>query len=225
MRILRFMKARGACTIGEAAKRLRITHEGVRKQMAVLEENGSVTREPVPGTGKRGRPVDAYRVTPAGDRLFPKAYDRLAADLITGVAAAGGPGLIQKLLASLTDMRVAAWEPMLAGLSPEARLDRLKGLYLKDDPFMSAEKRDGDLILVERNCPFLDVALEHPALCSLSVSTLERLLGHPVVREEKFQSGHGRCVFRIRLGKKLPDRQFHLEAEKETEKEAENRAA
>src|SRR2546423_3283217 len=88
MRILRFMKARGACTIGEAAKRLRITHEGVRKQMAVLEANGSVARQPGHGTGKRGRPVESYRVTPTGDRLFPKSYDRLAADLITGVAAA-----------------------------------------------------------------------------------------------------------------------------------------
>jgi len=213
MRILRFVKARGAGTIGEAAKRLRITHEGVRKQMAVLEASGWVAREPGPGTGRRGRPMEAYRVTSAGDRLFPKAYDRLAADLIAGVAAAGGPAMIQKLLASLADMQVMAWEPLLAGLSPEARLDRLKGLYLKDDPFMSVEKRDGDLILIERNCPFLNVALEHPALCSLSVSTLERLLGHPVIREEKFQSGHGRCVFRIRLGKKLPDRQFHMEAE------------
>src|SRR6185369_458701 len=160
MRILRFMKALGACTIGEAAKRLRVTHEGARKQMALMEENGWVAREPGPDTGKRGRPVESYRVTPAGDRLFPKGYDRLASDLIAGAAAAGGPALIRKLLATLADMQVAAWEPLLAGLSPEARLDRLKGLYLKDDPFMSVEKSGGDLVLIERNCPFLNVALE-----------------------------------------------------------------
>lgn len=213
MRLLRLVKARGSCAIGEAAKRLRVTHEGARRQMAALEESGWVARQPGPETGKRGRPVEMYSVTPSGDRLFPKAYDRLSSDLIAGVAAAGGPAFMRKVLAALAEMQVAAWEPMLAGLSAEARLERLKGLYLQDDPFMSVEKRDGDLILIERNCPFLNVAMEHPALCSLSVSTLERLLGHPVVREEKFQSGHGRCVFRIRLGKKAPSETFRLEAE------------
>lgn len=211
MRILRFLKARGAGTIGEAAKRLRITHEGVRKQMADLEAKGWVAREPGPGTGKRGRPEERYRVTPAGDRLFPKAYDRLSSDLIAGVAAAGGPAFMGRVLAALADMQVAAWEPLLEGLPAEARLERLKGLYLKDDPFMSVEARDGDLILIERNCPFLNVAMEHPALCSLSVSTLERLLGHPVAREEKFQAGHGRCVFRIRLGEKAPQPAYRPE--------------
>jgi predicted ArsR family transcriptional regulator len=232
MRILRFVKSRGTCTIGETAKRLRVTHEGARKQMAVLEANGWVAREaaqvadrnPATGrrrTGKRGRPVESYRVTTAGDRLFPKAYDRLSSDLIAGVAAAGGPAFMRQVIAALADLQVGAWKPLLEGLSAAERLERLKGLYLKDDPFMSVEKRDGDLILIERNCPFLNVAMEHPALCSLSVTTLERLLGHPVSREEKFQSGHGRCVFRIRLGENLRDGAFRLEGDKESEKEAE----
>ena len=120
---------------------------------------------------------------------------------------------MRKVLAALADMQVAAWEPLLEGKSPRKKLERLKGLYLKEDPFMSVEERDGDLILVERNCPFLNVAMEHPALCSLSVATLERLLGHPVIREERFQAGHGRCVFRIKLGEKAPARDFRLESE------------
>jgi predicted ArsR family transcriptional regulator len=213
MRILRLVKARGSCAIGEAARELGLTHEGVRKQMAAMEANGWVARESGPETGKPGRPVESYRVTSAGDRLFPKSYDRLSSDLIAGVAAAGGPAMMRKVLAALADMQVAAWEPLLEGKSPRKKLERLKGLYLKEDPFMSVEERDGDLILVERNCPFLNVAMEHPALCSLSVATLERLLGHPVIREERFQAGHGRCVFRIKLGEKAPARDFRLESE------------
>lgn len=213
MRILRLVKAGGSCSIGAIAKRLRVSHEGARKQVAALETNGWLTREPGPETGKRGRPQEEYRVTAAGDRVLPKAYERLSSDLIAGVAAAGGPSSVRQVLSALADMRVAAWQPLLAGLPAEAKLERLRGLYLKDDPFMSVEKRDGDLILIERNCPFLDVAMEHPALCSLSVSTLERLLGHPVSRVEKFQSGNGRCVFRIRLGESLREPPFRLETE------------
>jgi len=44
---------------------------------------------------------------------------------------------------------------------------------------------------------FLKVALQQPALCSVTVSILTQLLGVKVVRVERFQSGHGRCVFHI----------------------------
>jgi len=50
---------------------------------------------------------------------------------------------------------------------------------------------------VERNCPFLDVAMARPLLCSSTVTTLTRILGREVVREERFQDGHGCCSFRI----------------------------
>ncbi len=66
--------------------------------------------------------------------------------------------------------------------------------------------------LIERNCPFLYVAQKHPAICSVSVNTLERLLGYKVVREQRFQAGHGRCVFRVKLDEpRPPDQAFALE--------------
>ena len=37
--------------------------------------------------------------------------------------------------------------------------------------------------------------MRRPALCSVSVNALSRLLGVRVAREEKFQNGDGRCVF------------------------------
>jgi predicted ArsR family transcriptional regulator len=66
-----------------------------------------------------------------------------------------------------------------------------------DDAFVEVEKVPEGYRLIERNCPFLDVALARPVLCSSTVSTLTRLLGRRVVREERFQDGHGCCSFRI----------------------------
>jgi predicted ArsR family transcriptional regulator len=214
MRILRFIKQRGGATLREAAKHLRISHEGARKQVAVMEANGWVARSGPEAASRRpkGRPTDTYSVTAAGDRLFPKAYDRLSSDIILAMVSSGNPGLLRKVLSSLADMQVEAWQPLLEGRPPRERLEALRGLYLKDDPFMSVEEKDGDLILIERNCPFLNVAMEHPALCSLSVSVLERLIGHPVIRQERFQTGDGRCVFRIRMGESPSIRAFAFES-------------
>jgi predicted ArsR family transcriptional regulator len=69
---------------------------------------------------------------------------------------------------------------------------------------MEIEWREAAPALIERNCPFLKVAQAHPAVCSVSVNTLERLLGFRVVREQRFQSRHGRCVFRLRLDQPRP---------------------
>jgi predicted ArsR family transcriptional regulator len=216
MRILRFIKQRGSATLRESAKHLRVSHEGVRKQVALMEANGWIARSGPPAAPHRpkGRPTDSYTVTTAGDRLFPKAYDRLSSDIILALASTGDPEVLRKVLAALADMQVKAWQPLLADRPAKERLEALKGLYLKDDPFMSVEEKDGDLVLIERNCPFLNVAMEHPALCSLSVSVLERLIGHPVVREERFQAGAGRCVFRVRLGERPSIRTFEFEAGK-----------
>jgi predicted ArsR family transcriptional regulator len=96
---------------------------------------------------------------------------------------------------------VRQWVPHLQDKSLLERLEALKGIYLEDDAYMDVDKDEtsGELRLVERNCPFLNVASRRPALCSVTVSTLSRLLGHTVTREKRFQDGDGRCVFRVHL--------------------------
>ena len=69
---------------------------------------------------------------------------------------------------------------------------------------MQVEWNEGGPALIERNCPFFNVAQKHPAICSVSVNTLERLLGFKVVREQRFHAGDGRCVFRVRPGEPRP---------------------
>lgn len=213
-RILDFLKSRGQAGIDDVARHFRIGHEGARKQLALMESHGWVTRDAAAdGVTGKGRPKAAYRVTAAGDHLLPKAYDRLSIALFSSLAGQGGADALRKVLASLADKQVEAWKPALAGLSAKDKLAALRSLYQEDDPFMSVEERDGDLVLVERNCPYLSVAVAHPALCSLSVMTLERLLGRPVTREERFQAGHGRCVFRIRGEGPPPRPGFRLESD------------
>jgi predicted ArsR family transcriptional regulator len=214
-RILHFLKTRGKALITDVAKHFRISHEGARKQLAQMESEGWIERnEATAPSGGIGRPNAPYSVTNAGDHLFPKSYDGLSSALISALKDSLGPEALRTVLAALAQKQVEDWEPLMKGKTPIEKLNALRGLYLKNDPFMSVEEKDGDLILIERNCPFLNVAMEHPALCSLSVSTLEKLLGHPVVREERFQAGNGRCVFRVKLDRSQPKKGFRFEAEK-----------
>jgi predicted ArsR family transcriptional regulator len=68
-------------------------------------------------------------------------------------------------------------------------------------------------ILIERNCPFYDVAMQRPVLCNVTLNTLNRLLGYRVVREKRFQNGDRCCAFRIKTDQPISLTAFLFEEE------------
>ena len=169
----------------------------MRQQFLQLQREGwvesLVDRETV--RGRTGRPATLYRLTAAGEHLFPKRYDTLAVAVIDAVAEELGIDAAVRVLERVSNDRVAALAPAVEGKSLEERLGVLESWYLEDDPYMSHDRDGDDVRLIERNCPFYNTAMSRPALCSVSVNALTRLLGVRVAREEKFQNGDGRCVF------------------------------
>ncbi len=194
--ILTLIKQEGSMTMKDLGARCQVSYEAVRQQVAQMEKEGWLERKRIPQS-RVGPPTSCYTLTPKGDHLFPKYYDVLAIELIDTVAEKLGPDELRQILASLVEVRVKKWQPLLEGKSLEERLEVLKGIYLEDDPFISIESGENGLRLIERNCPFLNIAHRRPTLCSVTVSILTQLLGVRVVREERFQNGDGRCAFKI----------------------------
>jgi len=200
-------------TIRELAEHLEITYEAVRQQIAELVRSGWVTPGAAGALNPRPGPASRrYQLSAAAEPLFPKNYDELSAELVQHVLERfGGAGMVE-ILARMTDARVRHWAPLLQAKSLKEKLAALSSLYEDQDAYMQVEWQEGGPALIERNCPFFSVAQKHPAICSVSVNTLERLLGFKVVREQRFQAGHGRCVFRVRLDEpRPPDAAFTLE--------------
>lgn len=213
--ILLALKRNGSATIAELAARLEMTREAVRQQLLQLESEGWIEGNLKRESGNGGgRPSIHYRLTAEGDHLFPKHYDSLTVEVLDTVADQLGPEALQQILATMTDARVQEWEPRLRGLSLAERVDALREIYLTDDSFMDVENSGDRLSLIEQNCPFLNVAQRRPVLCSVTVSTLTRLLGHRVVREERIQNGDGRCVFRVLTDEPIEDASFRFTLEK-----------
>jgi predicted ArsR family transcriptional regulator len=176
-----------------------LTGEAIRQQLLQLQREGwieaRVTRSQE--RGRTGRPATSYRLTEAGDHLFPKHYDALNVAMMDAIAEELGPDAAKRVLARVTDEKVALTEPALRDLTLSQRVQVLKDWYLKDDPYMSVEEVEGGFRLIERNCPFINTAMRRPALCSVSTNALTKVLGFRVAREEKFQNGDGRCIFRV----------------------------
>ena len=211
--MLGFIKHKGSATASELAGHMHITREGARQQLQTLEREGWIMRIQRPRSEKAGRPAVAFAITAAGDHLFPKNYDNLSLTLVDAVADQLGNKALDTLLAAVTDQQVKHWESKLAGKSLPERIKALKDLYYEDDPYSSMKKNGRDYVLTERNCPFLNVAMKRPHLCSVTVSTLIRLLGVRVMREERFQDGDRRCVFRVLTDEPVDIRRFHFALE------------
>lgn len=211
--MLGFIKHKGSATASEVAGHMHITREGARQQLQTLEHEGWIARTPRPRSEKAGRPAVAFAITAAGDHLFPKNYDNLSLTLVDAVADQLGEKALDTLLAAVTDQQVKHWEPKLSGKSLPERIRALKDLYYEDDPYTSTKKDGHDYLLVERNCPFLNVAMKRPRLCSVTISTLTRLLGVRVIREQRFQDGHRRCVFRVLVDEPVDIHRFRFALE------------
>ncbi len=188
----------------------------MRQQLLQLQREGwvdsAVEKSATPG--RTGRPAARYRLSDAGDHLFPKHYDALSVAVIDAVGGELGEEAALRVLARVSNDRVALVAPALEGLSLEEKVQALKSWYLTDDPYMEVARDGDDFRLIERNCPFYNAAMRRPALCSVSVHALTRLLGHRVEREERFQHGDGRCVFRVLANEPVDANawEFRLEA-------------
>lgn len=212
--ILHALKRDAASTIAELSSQLKMTREAVRQHLLQLEHEGWITgrtrREPVSGGG---RPSVHYSLTAEGENLFPKQYPALTVEVLDTVMEQLGAEAFKQVLSTMTEARIREWEPRLRGLDLTQRMKALKEVYSENDAFMDTDISDGHFRLIEHNCPFFHIASRRPVLCSVTVSLLTRLLGYRVVREERFQNGDGRCVFRVLADQPVDTRSYAFELE------------
>lgn len=197
--IILFLKEHGRGDTGQLATHLSLSLEAVRRQLLELKNEGWVTGKPLKkeNHGRSGRPSVFFHLTLAGEHLFPKRYDQLFLTLLDTISETKGHEGTLEILAQFTEKRIREFAGKLENLNLPEKLEALKNLYWEGDPYVKVERDNRGYRLIEYNCPLLGVAMKRPVVCSSSVYFLSKLLGVKVVREERFQDGEGRCVFRI----------------------------
>jgi predicted ArsR family transcriptional regulator len=206
-RVLAVIKEQSTASISAVARALGVSHEAARKHVFELQRRGWIgttcaAEEAEPAAP--GRPAAQYCLTPSGENLFPKDYASLVVTLVDRFGA--------DALVAITDGVVAK---LRAGTGAEAslaqRMAAARNVYIEGDPYTAVEERGDDFVMIEKNCPFLDVAMERPAICSTTVSALRRFTGRQVVRERRFQDGDGRCEFHVHGDRRARNTRFEIE--------------
>jgi len=196
--LLQVLKTDGPCSAQELAECLGLTKQAVSQHLRKLVSEGWVERRRRSRpSGRAGRPVFEYRVSVAGDHLFPKQYDELLDEVLDVVSARFGVEALETVLTGITERRVQTLAPRFDGRSFHTRVAALDGIYRREDP----------PAFVETNCPYLGTAMKYPEVCRCTMRVMGRLLGRKVTREKSFQDGDGCCLFQVHPESEQTDRQ------------------
>jgi DeoR family suf operon transcriptional repressor len=151
-----------------------------------------------------GAPVFAYRLTPAGEDLFPRRYCEALTAMLGAVVEREGRGAAVTLLESYFQVLAGRIRGQLEGVPPAERL-RLVARALSEEGYMAeavpAEAVSGEVVavLTEHNCAIPAVAERFPEICAAEARFLADVLSAEVERTSHILKGSPACEYRVRF--------------------------
>ncbi|HEX7094717.1 MAG TPA: ArsR family transcriptional regulator [Acidimicrobiales bacterium] len=198
-RVLYALRRRGEASAQDLARQLEMTLSGARQHLTALVDEGLVlTRDATPQS-RRGRPTLLYRVSPAGDAYFPKAYGELTNELL-GYLDDEEPDLIDRLFERRRDSRIANARARLARhRSFRAKVEELTRILDEDGYLATCEHRRDVSIIAEHNCAIWAVAQRYGQSCASEIEFIGAVLPDAhVERVQHMIAGEARCSYEIR---------------------------
>lgn len=184
-------------TAKELAARLGVSLNAARHHLKELEAEGLVEyQREHRGVGK---PAFAYRLSSAGEALFPRRYEEtLTAILDQMVERDGRPAavtLLESYFAGLTRRLQAE----LRDAAPPERL-RALGRALCQEGYMAEVTTDAEGgTVTEHNCAIPAVATRFPEICAAEARFLSDVLHADVERRGHMLAGCSACEYHVRF--------------------------
>lgn len=195
--VLVHLKRAQPLTAKELAARLRVSLNAARHHLKELEAEGLVVYE----REHRGvgAPAFAYRLSPAGEALFPRRYEETLTALLEQMVERDGREAAVALLASYFAGLTRRLQTELADATPPERL-RALGRVLSEEGYMAeVTALAGSGTLTEHNCAIPAVAERFPEICAAEARFLADVLGAEVDRREHMLNGCSACEYHVRF--------------------------
>jgi predicted ArsR family transcriptional regulator len=186
------------------AQQLGVSLNAVRHHLKELESEGHV--EYVRQRQALGAPVFVYRLSDAGEALFPRRYEETLLQVLDRVVEREGRDAAVAMAASRFEALAERLRPELEGLTMAERLERVAAALRTEGYMADSALESGDAALTEHNCAIRAVAERFPEICDVEARFLESLIGAPVERHAHILAGCGACEYKVRLSVVRADR-------------------
>ena len=193
--ILREIKKTQPLTAKELGEIFGVSANAVRRHLKELEAEGLV----VYGREQRGTgaPTYAFRLSIAGEALFPKQYELALTRLIGHVVDNEG----REAVISVVEEQYADLRRRLGAVGDDLTpIDRLKNVtdVMEEVGFMAESSEEGgEVMLSVHNCVLHAVVNCLPEVCDTELRFLEDALGARVERQTHIMSGCNACEYTI----------------------------
>lgn len=209
--ILDLLRSRGQATVKEIGEQLQLTATGIRQHLTVLERDGLVAAREE--RGHVGRPALAYRLTNAGDALYPKKYDELANALIEEARLQLGPQALQQLIRGVASRFAAPLMPRLEGKCADERAAETVEILAERGNVVTVIEDGGGRSVRKHTCPYWNVATRNSIVCVLDVEFVRQLSGADARLTTSLLRGDDCCTFHLRPRQESPGRKHEAAAD------------
>ena len=202
--VLTQLKRSQPLTARELAGRLGLSLNAARHHLKELEVEGLVSyQREHRGVGA---PVFAYRLSRAGEELFPRRYCEALTAMLDTIVERDGRGAAVTLLESYFQLLAGRVRGQLEGVPPTERL-RVVARALSDEGYMAeAASGEGVAVLTEHNCAIPAVAQRFPEICAAEARFLADVLSAEVERTGHILSGCPACEYQVRFNRAAEER-------------------
>jgi predicted ArsR family transcriptional regulator len=192
-RILQTLLRQPRRTITELAAAVGINPISVRHHLSNLQVDGLVSSEEE--RHGVGRPRLVYMLTEAGMEKFPTRYLRLTTRLLAQMKVSMPGPVVAKLFSQVAENLADEYASQVSGLGMEERLDFVKSLLADEGFTVEWEKQGEEYHIHEISCPYYQIGVNHPEVCSVDQALISKMLALPAEKVQCVLSGSAHCTY------------------------------
>lgn len=187
---------RGEVTIAKLETAVDVATETVRSHLQALIAQGLVERAGFERSGP-GRPRVRYRLSSAGEALFPRRHSELLRELATFLVETGRRELLEEFFAARLERKRAVAAERLAGVPEDQRLEAVAH-WLSEEGFLAEVVDDAtgrQLRLC--HCPLRELVEVTHLPCRVELTLVRELAGKSLRRHSFIPDGAASCTYTV----------------------------
>ena len=192
-RILQTLLRRPKITINELAEAVEINPISVRHHLTNLQMEGLIEANEV--RHGVGRPRLVYSLTQDGMERFPTKYLRLTTRLLTQMKETMPAPVVSQLFNQVAEDLAKEYSSQIQGLSMEERLEFVKELLAQEGFTVEWEKKDDQYQIHEISCPYYQIGVAHPEVCTVDQTLISKMLAVPASKVQCILDGGVHCTY------------------------------
>jgi len=198
-RILQSLLRKPKITINEIAEAVGINAISVRHHLSNLEKEGLISAEEE--RHGVGRPRLMYSLTEDGMERFPTKYLRLTTRLLAQMKESMPAPAVAKLFSQVAEEMANDYSEQMKGLSMEDRLDFVKDMLAHEGFTVEWEKKGKEYQIHEISCPYYQIGIAHPEVCTVDQTLISKMLALPVSKVQCILDGGAHCTYVVQPAK------------------------